>query len=156
LFAIDATQGTEMWVTPGLRGYVAGNDKRLYCTDTRGNLAILDAATGSRLGTLAAAGSDWPLFNVMTDRILLATSTGRVQCFREANLPFPVVHYREEATQATQPTKTPTAKPEEKTDPTPTPTTDPFGDPFAPGGKAAPAPAPAPAAGADPFAAPPG
>jgi hypothetical protein len=141
-----------MWVAAGIRHYLAGNEKRLYCMDTRGNLAILDASSGSRLGTIAASGLDFPLLNGQTDRIILASGAGRVQCFREVNSPFPVVHYRDEATKTKAAPKTPTpaAKPDEKTDPTPTPAGDPFADPFAPAGKAA----PAPAAGADPFAAP--
>jgi hypothetical protein len=156
LFAVDAARGSEIWVAPGIRKYVAGNAKRLYCTDTRGNLAILDTASGSRLGTMAAAGLDFPVLNGQTDRIILASSAGRVQCFREASSPFPVVHYRDVVTKAKPAAKTPTPRPEEKTDPTPTPApaTDPFSDPFAPAGKAAPAPAPAPGAGVDPFAAP--
>jgi len=158
LFAVDAALGVEMWVATGIKGYVAGNERRLYCTDTRGNLTVLDATTGSRMGTIAAAAFDFPLINAQTDRIILASATGRLQCFREANSPFPVVHYRYEPAKTAQPTKTPTPKPEEKTEPTPTPVGDPFADPLAPGGKAAPKAAePKPAeAGADPFAAPPG
>ena len=97
MFAINAKDGKEQWVTGGIRGYAAGNDKRLYCLDLGGNLTILETATGSRLGTIAVGQLDMPFLNVETDRIILASSTGLVQCFREANLPWPVAHMRSEA-----------------------------------------------------------
>jgi outer membrane protein assembly factor BamB len=160
MYALNAADATEQWVASGIRGYVAGNDERLYCLDTRGNLTIIEAATGSRLGTIATGQLDMPLLNLQTDRIILATSTGLVQCFRETGRPWPVVHYQiEAAPKPTQPTKTPAPKPAEATEPMPA-TTDPFStaDPFAtPGVRPATPPAAAPptaAPEADPFAPP--
>jgi outer membrane protein assembly factor BamB len=153
LFAIDAATAAEIWTVGGIRRYVAGNEKRLYCIDTRGDLTILDAATGSRLGTIFAGQIDFPFLNVQTDRILLVTSTGMVQCLRESNLSFPVTHYRFEVKKAVQPAKTTTPRAGDKTEPTPTPgKADPFADPFgAPAPKSAP---PAAEQAVDPFAPP--
>jgi outer membrane protein assembly factor BamB len=158
MFAVDANTAAERWVTGGIHRYLAGNEKRLYCQDDRGNIAILDAASGSRLGSLPAAASNVPLLNPQTDRIFLVTSAGFIQCLRETERPWPVVHFQIEP-QEKAVKRTPTtsgAKPDEKkeqaTDPfgapgapasTP-PAADPFGDPAA-------APPAAPAA-ADPFA----
>jgi hypothetical protein len=96
--------------------------------------------------------NDVPVVNVQTDRILLATATGLIQCLREADLPFPVVHYEMEAA---PPVKGPAKPATEGQDPQqPEKPADPFGnapDPFAAGGTR---PAAAPAAGgaaADPF-----
>jgi hypothetical protein len=90
------------------------------------------------------------------------TSTGLVQCLREINHPFPVVHYLIEPQQkaAKKLVGVKGGKAEEKKEPAQT--TDPFGtptdkpaspssgaDPFADPGAAKPA---APPAGADPFA----
>jgi outer membrane protein assembly factor BamB len=155
MFAIDAGTASEFWMTPGIRRWVAGNDKRLYCIDVRGNLAILDTATGSRLGTIDAAAVDLPYMNVQTDRLILVTTTGLVQCFRESNMPFPDVHYKMEAPKA--PAKKPppgkAGEKEKSEEPMPPAKTDPFADPFGPQGKAAPAP-PAAQPPPDPFAPP--
>lgn len=155
MFAVHAASGSELWVASGIKHYLAGNEKRLYCQATRGELVVLDAATGSRLGSLDARRNDRPLLNAQTDRIFLGTSTGLVQCLRETNLPFPVLHYRFEAAKAKEPAKTPAPKPSENEKPADTPAADPFTDPFAPGAKAsAPVGPAAPGAAADPFAAP--
>jgi putative pyrroloquinoline-quinone binding quinoprotein len=146
MYAIDVNSAAERWVIGGIRSYVAGNDKRLYCIDVRGDLVVLDTATGSRLGAIAGVPSDVPLMNAQTDRLILVSSTGLVQCFREANLPWPVVHYLIEPQKkiAKPLPSTQGPKTEEKsTAPTET-------DPFAPTGNQ---PPPRPAA-ADPFAAP--
>ena len=78
-----------------------------------GNLTILDTASGSKLGTIGVGQLDMPLLNVETDRIILASTTGLVQCFRESRLPFPVAHFRDEAAKAMPPVKTPTTQPAE-------------------------------------------
>jgi hypothetical protein len=153
MYAIDAATALERWVTGGIRRYLAGNEKRLYCLDTRGNLAVLDAASGSRLASIPNVHSELPLINTQTDRILLVNSTGLVQCLREADLPWPVVHYQIEPQKKLSKAKSkePKAKTEEKTDQKDI-------DPFATGGGKPAATAPAvapPAASPDPFAVPP-
>lgn len=151
MFAINATDGKEIWVQSGIRGYVAGNDRRLYCLDLGGNLTILETATGSKLGTISLGQIDMPFLNVETDRIILASSTGLVQCFRESSRPWPVVHFRTEASQpAIPPVKNVTAPPPAVGAPPPAAgdAADPFGPkPGAPPAKPA-------GAEADPFGAP--
>jgi outer membrane protein assembly factor BamB len=149
LYAISATTGTELWLTTGLRSILAGNKDRVYATDTTGNVVVLDAKSGSRLGSLGATGLNLRFTNVQTDRIIIGTSTGLVQCIRERGLVWPVAHQQfagsepDPATQA-KPGPAPAAE---------KPATDPFAepgnaDPF--GGDAAPAEKPMPPA-ADPF-----
>jgi outer membrane protein assembly factor BamB len=146
MYAIDVNSAAERWVIGGMRSYLAGNERRLYCIDVRGDLAILDTATGSRLGTITGIPSEVPVLNAQTDRILLVSTTGLVQCLREINLPFPVVHYQiEPQKKVAKPVpKTTAQKSEEK------PAQPADADPFAPG-----ATKPAAAAPTDPFAAPP-
>jgi outer membrane protein assembly factor BamB len=148
MYAVDVVKASEVWVIPGIRSYLAGNEKRLYCLDTRGDLVVLDTASGSRLGTIAGGNLDEPLLNVLTDRIIVATSFGLVQCLRETNQPFPIVYFQPEAKLPVQGKKPAAPKAGETGDPMPTPMP-PAADPFA---------APPPAAGAakpadDPFAA---
>lgn len=160
MYAIDANSAAERWVVGGIRSYLAGNDKRLYCLDDRGDLAILDAMSGSRLATLTGVASDVPILNPQTDRIFLVTSTGFVQCLRETNHPWPVVHYQIEPQQkkAKQSAASPDGKTEEKKEQVPN--ADPFGAPSepAPSSPVGPdpfgGPAPAAPAGANPFGTP--
>jgi hypothetical protein len=149
MYAIDVATVGERWVATGIRSYLAGNEKRLYCLDTRGNLVILDTASGSRLGGISSVPCDVPVLNPQTDRILLVSATGLVQCLRETNLPWPVVHYKVEPQQkaaAKAPSKSGPKTDEKSSEPATT--IDPFNAP-SPG----PAPSAAPPA-ADPFAEP--
>ena len=162
MYAIDANTAAERWVIGGIKAYLAGNDKRLYCLDTRGDLAILDVESGSRVGGIPSVPADVPILNTQTDRILLASSTGLIQSLREGGNPWPVVHYLIEPQQRRIPRALPkgTPKTDSQNEPAPStvdpfnvptsptaPPTDPFADP-----SAAPArPAVPPPAG-DPFA----
>jgi outer membrane protein assembly factor BamB len=149
MFSLDAATAAERWVAPGIHSYLAASDQRLYCQDLRGGLAILDAETGSRLATVPGIVSDLPLMNIQTDRLVLVSGTGMVQCFREAQRPFPLVHFViEQPTQAARPAPRTATPKTDDTQPQPAAT-----DPF----DAAPArpAAPPPPAGDDPFGAPP-
>jgi len=153
MFAIDTNTAVDQWVTPNIRTYISGNDQRLYCLDVRGDLVILDRASGSPLGTIAAGLLDVPILNTQTDRIILASATGLVQCFRESSRPWPTVHYLLEAPKRdAKPAKTDAPKTDDKTEPMPKPENDPFGNSADPFGAPAPAKPAAPAAPpADPF-----
>ncbi|MDX1946563.1 MAG: PQQ-binding-like beta-propeller repeat protein [Pirellulaceae bacterium] len=141
MYAISVADAQERWVTAGIKKYLAGNDNRLYCVDTGGNLTVLDTKSGSRIGSLATSSLDLPILNVQTDRILIGNSQGMIQCLRDSAVYWPVVHYlTEPKKKSTQP-----AKPGPAFGPAPMPAGPPAGpDPFA---------APPPAA-VDPFAAP--
>jgi len=149
MYAIDVPTAAERWVIGGIQSYLAGSEKRLYCLDTRGDLVILDSATGSRLATIPGLNADLPLLNTQTDRIFLVSSTGLVQALRETNQPFPLVHYMiEQQQRAARPMPKTAPKTGAPTTEAPVPATDPFG---APGLGVPPAAGPPPAA-ADPFA----
>jgi hypothetical protein len=116
----------------------------LYCIDLAGNLAILDAASGALIGTLPAQSLDLHVMNVQTDRILIGTNTGMLQCLRETGNYWPVVHFGQlKKKKPTQPTKGGAKPAGDGGKPAADPFAAPAADPFA-----------APAAGADPFAAP--
>ena len=149
LYAIASSTGTELWMTAGIRSILAANKERVYLTDMTGNVQIVDAKSGSRLGSIFASDLNLKFTNVQTDRIILGTRTGLVQCIRERELVYPVAHQQYEG--AAQPAIQQKAAPAgaagaEK------PLADPFADPGAAdpfGGDAAPAPKPMPEA--DPF-----
>ena len=106
MYAINVEDATEKWLISGIRSYLAGSETRLYCIDLAGNLAILDAASGALIGTLPAQSLDLQVMNVQTDRILIGTNSGMLQCLRETGNYWPVVHFGQlKKKKPTQPTK---------------------------------------------------
>ena len=162
MYAINVADASEKWLTGGIKKYLAGNARRLYCIDTSGNLAILDAQSGGLVGSLPALALDMHVFNQQTDRILIGTRGGLIQCLRESAAYYPTIHFGEVKVKAAAPREG--DKPAETSEPTgERPASDPFSapggaDPFAPAPARAPAggdkPEPMPPAAADPFAAP--
>jgi hypothetical protein len=74
-----------------------------------GRLTILDRQNGNRLGSLSTEFSDLPYVNKETDRIIVGTSSGLLQCFRETQQDFPLVHIllsKPEAPAARKPLRT--------------------------------------------------
>ena len=47
MYALDVNTAGERWTATGIRSYLAGNSKRLYCIDVRGDLVVLDTATAA-------------------------------------------------------------------------------------------------------------
>jgi outer membrane protein assembly factor BamB len=88
LYAIDSG-GVEKWATGGIRGFISGNAGRLYCTDVAGNIVVIDAASGSRVGSIIAPSLDLRPINQETDRLIVGTTSGMIQCFREIGKRWP-------------------------------------------------------------------
>ncbi len=161
LYAIDP-EGIEKWVTGGIRGFISGNAGRLYCTDVAGNIVVLDAASGSRVGSITAPSLNLRLINQETDRLIVGTDSGMLQCFREIGRPWPEARILRQPPLPRIKKETKDKKGKQKDEST-VPAIDPFGtppagspaDPF--GGAAPPAGGAAPPAGgaappaADPF-----
>ena len=139
MYAINVEDATERWVVGGMRNYLAGNDQRIYCQDVGGNLAILDVKTGALVGSLPAQSLDFPVINVQTDRIFMASTGGLVQCLRETGSIYPVIHFGELKKKKAPPVLKPGEKPADPAEPGVEKPGDPFSAP----------------AGQDPFAAPP-
>jgi hypothetical protein len=117
---------------------------------------ILDAKTGGRIASMRADLLDIFYTNLQTDRIFLADKTGLIQCLRETQMEWPLVHWFAEVKEKERPeirqegvdeagakpaAKKPAAKPD-----------DPFGGPNPFGGGAGGAGAkPNPFGGPNPF-----
>jgi hypothetical protein len=143
----------------------------LYCTDVAGNIVVIDAASGSRVGSIVAPSLDVRPINQETDRVILGTSRGMIQCFREVGKQWPEARILREPPLPRKKGDKKGKQKEGETSPMPidpfstppagappagTPpagATDPFGGAAPPAGGTAPAPAGGtkPPAGADPF-----
>jgi outer membrane protein assembly factor BamB len=153
LFCVDANLGVERWSMPHLSKVIGASQTRLYCLSDTHRLSILDRATGSLLGSLPTESSDLAYVNKQTDRLLLGTSTGLIQCLREQSQHYPLLHIplAKPEQEAPKRKKAPAAK-------KPAAGQEDTGDPFsAPGAAPTADPFSAPAGGAptsDPFGAP--
>jgi hypothetical protein len=92
LYALAGDDGLQQWQTAGMRQFVAASKNRLYCVNELGNLAILDPANGALLGSLMTESLDYFYANIETDRILIGTKSGKLQCLHETSLRWPLVH----------------------------------------------------------------
>jgi hypothetical protein len=126
LFAIDSDLGQERWSTSGVFKVAGASPTRLYCLTRIGGLMVIDRQTGSHLGGLTTNSLDLPFTNKETDRIVLASRRGAIQCLREIQQEFPLIYVgltkQEEATP-----KTPRKPAKPALDAPAEPAADPFG-----------------------------
>jgi hypothetical protein len=92
VFRLDAISGGEVWNAPGIQQILSISSKHVYGMDGSGRLLVLDAKSGARLDAMPTHGLNLIHTNMQTDRLILATQTGLVQCLREAGQREPIVH----------------------------------------------------------------
>lgn len=94
LYSVDTETGLEQWWAPNLKQFLAASENRVYCLDKIGQLVILDTETGGRIGSMNVGTLDFFFINSLTDRIYLGTRSGSLQCLRESDAEFPLVHHQ--------------------------------------------------------------
>ncbi|GIX04172.1 MAG: hypothetical protein KatS3mg114_0041 [Planctomycetaceae bacterium] len=92
MFCLEASDGQQRWWHPHLTQLLAVSLQRGYFLDDRQHLNIVDLQTGQSLGILPLYGYPLALTNDRTDRILLATTSGRVLMLAELGRDFPLYH----------------------------------------------------------------
>jgi outer membrane protein assembly factor BamB len=92
LYCLDGKAGRQDWYAPKISQFVSVSPTRVYGCDSLGRLAVLDARTGARLGTMPLDGITIKVINEQSDRVFLASDTCVMQCLREADLKSPVVY----------------------------------------------------------------
>jgi len=98
MYAIDAEVGAEKWTTSGIRGFIAATSDRLYCTDITASLVVIDSRSGSRVASIAAPELEVRMVNSETDRIVVGTPSGLLQCFREVDRKWPEIRLMQDGT----------------------------------------------------------
>jgi hypothetical protein len=93
MYAINIKDATEQWIVSGVGGFLSGTEERLYTTDVSGNMLIMDAKSGAVFGSLPTSTMTLKMPNLQTDRIFLGQNTGLLQCIRQKELKYPIVHY---------------------------------------------------------------
>ena len=92
LHQLDLSTGAEKWIVPNVERVISISDNRIYCVQVGGNLMVLDENQGTPLRTVPMQSVDFTFLNAMTDRMYIGTKDGLLQCVRELNQTFPVVH----------------------------------------------------------------
>jgi outer membrane protein assembly factor BamB len=92
LFCIKHELGQEQWWTPRIKRFVSASKDRIYCLGMSDRLVILDAKTGGRIASMGAELLDIFYPNLQTDRIIVGSKTGVIQCLRETQMEWPLLH----------------------------------------------------------------
>lgn len=106
LHSVNAETGAGEWVANGVSHFAALGKERVYASDDRGHLIILEAATGRTVGHLPVAEGTTTLVNDQTDRIFLVNDRGLVQCLHEIGATAPTVYRAPLAKVPPKPSKT--------------------------------------------------
>jgi outer membrane protein assembly factor BamB len=92
LYCLAQQDGKIKWVSPFIKRFVAASQTRVYCVNRTDRMEVVDAASGGRVATMEANLLDVFYPNLQTDRILVGTRTGTIQCLREIGQTWPLVH----------------------------------------------------------------
>ena len=92
VFAVAAADGAHRWFSPRAEFFVAASPTRVYMTDRRHQMHVLDAKTGARVDTFFLHESVRAFANVYTDRVYLFNDSGLLQCLREVTQEEPLVY----------------------------------------------------------------
>ena len=92
LYAIDSETGRGKWFVQGVGQFVSISDSRIYCLDPLNRIVVFDSQTGGRILTVDAQPIDLILHNSKTDRIIIGTRSGMLQCLREPLASYPLIH----------------------------------------------------------------
>ncbi|MEC9094273.1 MAG: PQQ-binding-like beta-propeller repeat protein [Planctomycetota bacterium] len=130
--------GIPTWSKNGIEKVVCASAKRVYCLNQQNHLIAIDLMTGNYIGSLTTRPTEFVYQNTMTDRLLVGTDQGLIQCLREVDQVEPIFYRKPEVAAASKATtgKTPVQQPQAKPKPN---NNDPFGgggdDPFGGGAK---------------------
>ena len=92
LFDIDLKTGLEVWRTSGIKKVLSASDTRLYALDRTNRLTVMDRTTGNRISVLPTETLNLHMQNQQTDRLIIGSKSGALQCLRELGHDQPVFH----------------------------------------------------------------
>lgn len=115
MYCLDATNmGSQVWWSPEVARVVAASKQKVYAADRIGRLRVLDGKNGTVLDTVSTESLPIKLTNSETDRIVLASDTGLVQCLHEVGLSEPLMRRLPVAEEQLVATASQTEKPASK------------------------------------------
>jgi len=92
IFCVSAADGHEEWVNANPRKFLAASPTKVYTVDRWNRMLILDGKAGGTLDTIPLPTDVRPLTNSQTDRILLSSDAGMLQCLHEIDMVEPAYY----------------------------------------------------------------
>lgn len=92
IYCVGMADGHQQWVNDAPRQFLAVSPSKVYAVDRWNRMLILDSKQGGTLDTIPLASDIRPLTNSQTDRILLASDSGLLQCLHETLLTQPIYY----------------------------------------------------------------
>ncbi len=92
MFSLRPDTGQQQWFAPDPARFVSATPDRVYSIDRYGWLVINDAKTGARLDAMQIPRELKSLANDQTDRLVLYTDDGLIQCLHEAQHEAPLIY----------------------------------------------------------------
>jgi len=92
LFCLSVETGAQRWQRPKMTDFLCATPKRVYGSDSQGNVLILDRKNGGLIGALPYRGFSERVSNNRTDRLFLATPSGLIVCIKEKQLEYPAYY----------------------------------------------------------------
>jgi outer membrane protein assembly factor BamB len=98
LLALEASTGITRWTIPGIKWFLAASKTRIYVADQFGKIVVMNRENGKKVAAALSVGAiDLPVVNTETDRIYVASRSGRIEAFRELGAELPLIHHPPEA-----------------------------------------------------------
>ncbi len=92
LYSVDSASGSVRWNTGGVRQFVAANEHHVYALTSTGQLAKLAAQSGEVLQRIQLPRQSFVPVNYLSDRIFVISPSGGMECWREPNYHWPMLH----------------------------------------------------------------
>lgn len=92
MHCLDAKTGALQWFSPGIRQFLSLTPTRIYAVDSQRRLVAIDAKTGGQQAWLPIPGLNLKLMNSDSDRLLLASDNGMIQCLHEPQIEKALVY----------------------------------------------------------------
>lgn len=92
LHCVDAVTGEIKWFARGVSQFAAATAGHVYGVDRFGSFYILDRRSGARLARVPTDDSLSAVANEQSDRLILITDRGLVQCFHELGADEPTYY----------------------------------------------------------------
>lgn len=137
LFSISSETGKQNWEVSHVKKFLGASATKAYYLDRTGDIIVLDRKTGVKINRVPCEGVDFAVTNNLTDRLIVGSTNGLIQCIREVDAVAPTLHVAmdlkstpEESTATpveVSPTKPATPKPMDEAEPMDS--ANPFGKP---------------------------
>ncbi len=92
LYQLSTISGRQRWWQPNLTEFLAESLHYTFATNERGDVVILDRASGGPLGVLPLRHFSVCISNERTDRLIMATAAGQIIMIHERGQEFPIYH----------------------------------------------------------------